>query len=83
MHKIELELKKPIRQKCCTLFFGVLFLLQWGALKAQQPTAVSFDLLMEQLSNWGKWGTADEKGTLNYSTPERRKAALNEVHPRR
>ena len=48
--------------------FCILFLLQWGSLKGQQPTAVSFDLLMEQLSNWGKWGKADEKGTLNYST---------------
>ncbi len=65
MHKIVLELKKLIRVKCCTLFFGVLFLLQWGGLKAQQPTAESFDLLMEQLSNWGKWGKTDEKGTLN------------------
>ena len=80
MHKIELELKKLFMEKCFTLFFSILFLLQCGSLKGQQPTTVSFDLLMEQLSNWGKWGKADEKGTLNYSTPERRKAALKEVH---
>ena len=24
----------------------------------------------EKLKNWGKWGPDDEKGTLNYITPE-------------
>jgi hypothetical protein len=44
-------------------------------------TAVSkqqFDELFKKVSNWGVWGTDDERGTLNYITPEtiRRAAAL-------
>jgi len=30
-----------------------------------------FDALFERLKNWGKWGADDEKGTLNYITPQR------------
>jgi len=28
-----------------------------------------FDELFEEVSNWGRWGPEDEKGTLNYLTP--------------
>src|SRR5579863_4924898 len=28
-----------------------------------------------QLSNWGRWGKEDQKGTLNLITPEKRKEA--------
>ncbi len=34
-----------------------------------------FDRLFESLKNWGKWGPDDEKGTLNYITPDKVKAA--------
>ena len=37
------------------------------------PTFVSageFDKLFERVSNWGRWGSDDERGTLNYLTPE-------------
>ncbi|KWX67095.1 hypothetical protein ASJ79_22990 [Mycobacterium sp. NAZ190054] len=34
---------------------------------------------MQDLSNWGRWGDDDELGTLNYITPERRRAAAAEV----
>jgi hypothetical protein len=34
-----------------------------------------FDQLFESLKNWGRWGANDEKGTLNYITPEHVKAA--------
>lgn len=33
-------------------------------------SAKEFDQLFESLKNWGRWGTEDEKGTLNYITPE-------------
>jgi kynurenine formamidase len=33
-------------------------------------TAVEFDQLFQRVSNWGQWGPDDEKGTLNYLTPE-------------
>lgn len=32
-----------------------------------------------RLSNWGRWGSDDERGTLNYLTPDRRLAACAEV----
>ena len=35
-----------------------------------------FERLFEALKNWGRWGSEDEKGTLNYLTPDKvRKAA--------
>lgn len=30
-----------------------------------------FEKLFESLKNWGRWGPDDEKGTLNYITPEK------------
>jgi hypothetical protein len=37
------------------------------------PAAISregFDELFQKVSNWGVWGNDDERGTLNYITPE-------------
>lgn len=47
------------------------------------PSAVSqrsvdpaqVDAWMEELSNWGRWGDDDHKGTVNLITPEKRKQA--------
>ena len=33
-------------------------------------SASEFDKLFESLKNWNRWGKDDEKGTLNYITPE-------------
>ena len=33
-------------------------------------SAVEFDELFREISNWGRWGSDDEKGTLNFLTPE-------------
>src|SRR5262245_48940733 len=33
----------------------------------------------EQVKNWGRWGPGDERGALNYLTPERRAAAARLV----
>jgi kynurenine formamidase len=38
-------------------------------------TTAEFDSLFEELSNWGRWGADDERGTLHLLTPERVKAA--------
>ncbi len=35
--------------------------------------------LGRQLSNWGRWGAEDERGTLNLVTPERLVAAAGEM----
>lgn len=42
-------------------------------------TLDEFDRLFESLKNWGKWGPNDEKGTLNYITPEKIQAAARLV----
>jgi len=38
-------------------------------------TTADFDRWMSELSNWGKWGKDDQKGTINLITPAKRKAA--------
>lgn len=38
-----------------------------------------FEEAMVELSNWGKWGKEDQKGTLNYITPEIRLQAAKLV----
>jgi kynurenine formamidase len=38
-------------------------------------TALEFDQLFQKVSNWGRWGPDDEKGTLNYITPQHVKRA--------
>jgi len=40
---------------------------------------VNFDHLAEQLRNWGRWGEADQRGTLNHIGAETLKSAAAEV----
>ena len=37
--------------------------------------ADEFDEMFKRLSNWGRWGEDDERGTLNLITPEKRRQA--------
>jgi kynurenine formamidase len=37
------------------------------------------DSLIRQVSNWGRWGAEDERGTVNLITPERRRHAASLV----
>ena len=39
-----------------------------------------FDTLFRKVSNWGRWGPDDERGTLNYITPSHVRAAAALVH---
>ena len=39
----------------------------------------TFDRMMTELSNWGKWGKDDQKGAVNFITPAKRKQALAAV----
>jgi len=56
-------------------------LLLTSSLVAQPRPASSadFDRWMKELSNWGRWGKADEIGTLNLITPATRIAAAKLV----
>lgn len=42
-------------------------------------TQETMDGWKQSLSNWGRWGAEDEKGTLNLITPEVRRRAAREV----
>ena len=47
--------------------------------RAVQMSSLAFDQLFEELSNWGRWGPDDERGTLNYITAEHVRAAAGLV----
>lgn len=47
--------------------------------KSSPMSLEEFDALFESLKNWGRWGPEDEKGTLNYITPEKITAAATLV----
>jgi kynurenine formamidase len=62
--------------------FTVLFLLIAAAATAQSPrhlTKADIDRWMTELSNWGRWGQADQMGTINLITAAKRKQALTVV----
>lgn len=40
-----------------------------------EVTTEQFEAWLSAVSNWGRWGDDDQKGTLNLITPEKRKAA--------
>jgi len=42
-----------------------------GESKDKFISTLEFDRLFESVKNWGRWGLNDEKGTLNYITPEK------------
>src|SRR5690348_2286261 len=50
---------------------------------SQTPAPVTKDQVdrwMTEISNWGRWGKDDQRGTLNLITPEKRRQALRLVH---
>jgi kynurenine formamidase len=46
-----------------------------NAAPTRRVTQADMDRWKKELSNWGRWGGADEKGTLNLITPAKRKEA--------
>lgn len=46
---------------------------------AKNITLKDYEQLMASISNWGRWGSSDELGTLNLITPESRVAAARLV----
>jgi len=44
-------------------------------MNTKKITIQEFDTLFEKLKNWNRWSAGDEKGTLNYITPEKITAA--------
>jgi kynurenine formamidase len=54
---------------------GSLSVAAWQGAPVRSAGAAEFDGWMTQLSNWGRWGSSDELGTVNLITPAVRKAA--------
>jgi hypothetical protein len=46
-----------------------------GAAPPRNPTRAEVVQMMKDISNWGRWGAADEIGTFNLITPAKRKEA--------
>jgi kynurenine formamidase len=62
-----------------TVYCLLMLLLTWSVQAAEPVSRATFDSWMAEISNWGRWGEADELGTLNLLTPAVRKAAVAEV----
>jgi kynurenine formamidase len=62
----------------CVVLGGLLVQMQARGQRPAEHTVnkAMVDRWMTELSNWGRWGTDDQKGTVNLLTPERRKRAL-------
>ena len=45
---------------------------------ASRVSVSEFEQIFESVKNWGRWGPADELGTLNYITPAKVREAEDE-----
>src|SRR4051794_20820497 len=50
-----------------------------GHAQNQQVSASDVEMWMSSLSNWGRWGPDDQRGTLNLITPQKRREAATLV----
>lgn len=77
-NKINMETKM---RKLISLCVTTLLVLSNQSLFADDPIMMEaeIDQLVEDISNWGRWGADDQLGTLNLITAETRKAAANLV----
>ena len=57
------------------IFTAVLATKGYAVGEPAPMTGAEFDTLMTEISNWGRWGSDDQLGTLNLITPAKRKAA--------
>lgn len=70
------HLTSPFTSVCALLICLVLPTSSLALEPAAAMSTAEFDQLMQDISNWGRWGKNDELGTLNLVTPKhRRKAA--------
>lgn len=58
----------------CTLSAALLLLTSSVSISqpAEPVSREQFDQWMQDISNWGRWGDDDERGTLNLITPQKR-----------
>ena len=75
----------PYSRRECLSIAGAMFCAARGQQPAQAAdspekyprnlTKADIELWMKELSNWGRWGPADQAGTINLITPAKRKEA--------
>ncbi len=57
-----------------------LFAQDRSTRQAQSLTVAEIDQWKQELSNWGRWGNDDQRGTLNLITNDKRRQAATLVH---
>ena len=65
--------------RTCTSVCLIVFSALVNAQTAEPVSREQFDQWMQDISNWGRWGADDEKGTLNLITPQKRVEAAQLV----
>lgn len=59
---------------CCAMSLSTL-----ASVEPIDTSAAEFEAMMQEVSNWGRWGDDDQLGTLNLITPDRRQHAATLV----
>ena len=59
------------------LFLALTSAVSWADHHKRAPSldAAGFDAMMKEISNWGRWGEADQLGTLNLITAAKKAEA--------
>lgn len=65
-----------MRLQACVAALVIAVVLPSAAQSNRTVTKPMVDRWMTELSNWGRWGKEDQRGTLNLVTPERSRRAL-------
>ena len=75
--RVELRLDRRV----FVLAFALLAVASGRTIGADTPRVTNDDVVrwMKELSNWGRWGKDDQRGTLNLITAEKRKQSLRLV----
>ena len=66
-------------QRIFTMITLLATQMAWAVGDPPAMTRVEFDQLMQEISNWGRWGADDQLGTLNLITPAKRRDAASLV----
>jgi len=71
-------MSRSFRSRGAPTLVALLVIGGWTLHGQQRPeiTDAQVNQWMEELSNWGRWGSDDELGTVNLITPAKRRAAL-------
>lgn len=64
---------------CAAAIVAIVGMTSGTSAQQSGVTREQVDRWMTELSNWGRWGKDDQRGTLNLITPEKRKAAVKLV----